>query len=209
MDINNVKNKTKEVTREFMLLNIGIVLLGIFLVIFPTDSALIICCIIGVILSLWGLFKIIEYFRIKKEFFGSFSLVQGCVLLCFGIYIIIRPEFLAKMVAIVLNMILFIGAILKLQYALEFARFKSRGWGIQAIGAVLVIAACIIAFLNPFGVTDFLMIFIGISLIFDGAWDLVTMVYISRFLRKIEKAAKKARKNEEIVDAEFTDEGQE
>ncbi len=206
MNTNKIKKKAAEVTKEFVILNIGIVLLGIFLVIFPKLSASIICYIIGVILSIWGLFKVIEYFRIKNEFFGSFSLVQGCALLGFGIYILVSPGFLSAIIAIVLNMILFIGAIMKLQYTFEFARLKSKGWAIQAVGAVLVIAACIIAFLNPFGAADFLMIFIGISLIFDGVWDLITMIYVSKFVKNIEKAVKSTLKDEEMVDAEYTDE---
>ncbi len=204
--MNKVKKKTIEVAREFIILNIGIVLLGLFLVIFPTLSGKIICYILGGILGVWGLFKIIEYFRVRNEFFGSFSLVQGCALLCFGIYILIVPEFLSTFIAIVLTMILFIGAVLKLQYALEFARLKSKGWTVQAIGAIIVIAASIIAFLNPFGAANFLMIFIGISLIFDGIWDLITMIYVSKFFKKIENAVTRADKhNDDYVDAEYSD----
>lgn len=206
MKNSKLKKKTMEVAREFILLNIGIVLLGGFLVIFPSLSAAIISYILGFILSVWGVFKIIEYFRIRNEFFGSFSLVQGCVLLGFGIYILIQPGFLSSIISIVLNMILFIGAILKLQYTLEFARLKSKGWLIQAIGAVIVIALSIIAFLNPFGAANFLMIFIGISLIFDGIWDLVTMIYITKFFKNIEKSIENiARNDEDYVDAEYSD----
>ncbi len=214
MNIGKKKNKTVEVAREFILLNIGIVLLGIFLVIFPSLSSAIICYILGVILCIWGLFKVIEYFRVKNEFFGSFSLVQGCALLLFGAFILIKPEFLAAIIAIILTMILFIGAVLKLQYALEFARLKSKGWRIQAVGAVLVIAASIIAFFNPFGAANLLMIFIGISLIFDGVWDLVTMVYISKFLKGAAKSAKSSRggkkgNNDDYIEADYSDEDDE
>ncbi len=207
----NTKKKTLEAAREFILLNVGIVLLGIFLVIFPSDSAKIIFFILGLIMSVWGLFKVIEYFRIKNEFFGSFALVQGCALLGFGIYTLLNPDLLSKLIAIVLIMILFIGAVLKLQYTLEFARLKSKGWRIQAIGAVLVAAVSIIAFFNPFGPDNILMMFIGISLIFDGLWDLITMIYITKFVKNIEKSVSKIRQkgkdsDEEFVDAEYTDE---
>lgn len=217
MNMDNVKKKAKEISREFILINIGVVLLGLLLVIFPTESTELICSATGIAMCIWGVFKIFDYIRLKKnEIFGSFALVQGCALLAFGVYFIITPKFLASFITAALSIVLFIGAVLKLQYALEFAHLNSRGWTVQAVGAIIMIAASVVAFANPFGAANLLMIFLGASLIVDGVWDLITMFYVSKILKNVKNTVKETRKSrnkksdtKQYVDAEFVDEDEE
>ena len=204
----DLKSKVLKITREFVLINVGVIILGILLVLFPDKSKDIICRSIGIALSVWGVFKIFEYFYVKsKEMFGSFALVQGSALIGFGVYIIIFPDFLAAMITFVLAIILFIGAVLKLQYALELARFGSKIRWAQAGAACIMIAASVIAFFNPFGkAQNIFLIYLGICLIVNGIWDLITMIYISRFVKNGGKKVKTKKidsKNDQYIEVEF------
>lgn len=186
--MDEIKAKAKKIAREFGLVKIGIVVLGIVLIIFPSQSLDLVCRVLAAALMIWGIFRIEEYIRLQRnEIFASFSLVQGGALLIFGLCIMIHPEMLTAFITAGLSLLLIIGGVLKLQYALEFSHMNSRGWTIQIIGAILMIAAGITAFVNPFGAANVLMIFLGISLIVDGVWDLVTLAYLSRFLKGIKK----------------------
>ena len=213
MNIEDIKKKAKRISREFVLINAGIVLLGILLVVYPAQSKEIICRALGAVLSVWGVFKIIDYIKLRhNEIFFLFSLVQGCALLGFGVYILIQPNVLAAFITAALSIILFIGAVLKLQYALEFSKYDSKGRWFQAAAAIVMIIASVISFVNPFGeASNILMMFIGISLIIDGVWDLLTIAYISKTFKEakeeFKKAGKKARtkKSTEYIDAEAVD----
>lgn len=208
MTLEEIRKKAKEVRRDFILINLSAVVLGIILAVFPGQSKDIICRGIGILLSVWGGLKIIDYIRLRKnEIFGSFSLVKGCALLGFGIYIILRPYMLAAFITAALSIILFISGVLKLQYALDFAHLRSRGWTLQAAGAVIMIAAAVISFVNPFGASDILMVFIGICIAAGSIWDLATMLYINNFMKEIKGEAKpRKRKNssgKEYIDVDI------
>lgn len=177
--------KAKKISKDIILVNVGIIALGIFLVLYPGGAKDIICRIIGGILSAWGIFKIFEYLIVKMKTSNSIApLVGGCILLGIGVYVLISPALLSAMITIALASILFIGAVFKLQYALLFSKNESKLWWIQAVGAILLIITSVIAFINPFGgAGNIIMIFIGIALIADGAWDLMTILYISKFMQ--------------------------
>lgn len=207
MTIEEIKKKAKEVRRDVYLVNAGIILLGLILIIFPTAANELICRVLGIVLTVWGILKVIDYIKISRsEVFGSFSLVKGCALLGIGIYIIIRPDLLVSFIMAACAIILFIGAVLKLQYAMDFARVGSAGKWFQTCGAILMITASVLTLANPLGASQLVPILIGIALVVDGVWDIITMIYLSRFVSNVKKAAKKSGDNEEpkqrFVDAE-------
>ncbi len=194
-----IKEKAKKVSREFFLVSIGVIALGILLLVYPGESKDILCRVLGGAMAVWGVFKIIEYIRLKKnEIFGSFALIQGCALLCFGVYIALKPEVITAFVTGVLCIILFISGITKLQYAMEFSGLKSKGWYIQAFGAVSMIVGSIVAFVNPFGAANVLMMFIGAFMIVSGVWDIITMIYIRRFLKTYKADIEDAKRQESV-----------
>ena len=220
MKTDEIKFKTKEISREFLIMNLGIIALGVILTVYPDESKDLICRVLACALCVWGLFKIFEYIKLKNnEIFGSFSLVQGCSLLVFGVYIMIRPSLLAGFVLTAMSIILFIGGILKLQYALELSNMNSKGWVAQAIAAVIMIVTSVISFADPFNASNVLMIFIGVSLIADGLWDIFTLFYLKRLIKKakqsfVKSSGKKDKKkdtsiyvNAEAEDADDYDDG--
>lgn len=208
--LEGLKKKAKKISKDMILVNIGIIALGIFLVLYPGGAKEIICRIIGGIMSAWGIFKIFEYLIVKhKAEISVFPLIGGCILLGIGVYVLISPGLLSAIVTAALAVILFMGAVFKLQYALQFVRNQSKLWWIQASGAILLIVTSVIAFINPFGGPgNIIMIFIGIALIADGIWDLITIIYISRFLKNVsEDITTKSSNSSKYIDttAEYTD----
>lgn len=209
-NLNDIKKKAKEVRNEFILINVGTILLGLFLVLFPGLSTDIICVAAGIFLGIWGLFKIIDYFKLRRNhIFGSFSMVQGCALLGFGIYILIFPQGLAALILTFLSLALLVTAVLKLQYAFDMLYVESATWWTQLVAAIIIAICGIIGLVNPFEASNMVMIFIGISFIVSGIWDLVTLIRFNNILSGVKKKVKntknKADKKSRLVDVEAED----
>ena len=178
--------KIKGIKIELIIISVVLFALGLFLVIFPEISQLVICRVVGIALCVWGVLRLITYFRMaKEEVFGSFRLVQGISLLAFGIFFVMKPEVIAMFFGTVLAIVIIIDGILKLQYGIEFYHMEAKKWWIEAIAAALMVVMGIIALLNPFGSSVALMIFIGVVLMIEGASDLISIIRISGIIKRL------------------------
>ncbi len=205
MDLEQVKKKAKEIYRNFIVINIGLVVLGIVMIIFPDKSKDIICRAVGIMLCIWGVLNIIDYIRLRRqEVFGSFGLISGCACIGFGTYIIIMPDNLAAFITAALSIVLFICGVIKLQHAIDFAHVKSKGWISQVIFALVMIAAGVVSFFNPFGASDWLMRFVGIALTISSIWDIITIIWFNKNLKEI-KGEKEPRKKRVADSSKFVD----
>ena len=105
--MNSIYKKLKTIKFEIIIVSIALFVLGLLLVIFPTASQEIICKGIGVALCVWGVLRLINYFRIAgSEILGSYGLVQGVTLLAFGMFFVIKPGFIAVFLGTALAIII-------------------------------------------------------------------------------------------------------
>lgn len=195
----NKPNNQQEIRREMLFSNLAILLLGLLLILFPAASGNIICRTVGGIILIWGVIRAIAYFRIDRlETFGSFALVQGAAGIGFGLYILIKPEILATILIVVLAIVLIVGGVRKLQYGFDLARLKVFGWWVELVGAVIMTVLGVIALINPFDAAESLMIYIGIALVVDAVWDMLSMLYLSRKIRHV-------RQTPDILEGNYTE----
>lgn len=194
-----LKKHVKSTKREIAFIDVAILLLGILMIIFPEQSGDIICIAIGIILGIWGLVRLITYFASgKAESFGSFALVQGAALLGFGILFIINPGMLKTFLTAALAIILIISGVMKLQYAVDFLRLKAKFWYVSLLGAIISITLGAVVFFNPFSAAKWLMLFIGISLVVNALWDLVSVAILSKIINNFTK------NNDKMIDVDST-----
>lgn len=178
--------KIKGIKIELIIISIVLFALGLFLVIYPELSQLIICKAVGIALCVWGVLRLITYFSMaKEEIFGSFGLVQGISLLAFGLFFVMKPEVIAMFFGTILAIVIIIDGILKLQYGIEFYHMKADKWWIEAAVAAFMVVMGVIALFNPFDSSVALMIFIGIVLMVEGVSDLISIIRISAFVKKL------------------------
>ncbi|MGN0453005.1 MAG: DUF308 domain-containing protein [Ruminococcus sp.] len=200
---NNAKMR-KGIQRELVFADIALIVLGLIMTVFPDKSGDIICIVIGIILGIWGILRLVSYFTSDKvDAFGSFALVQGSALLGFGVLFIVKPEFLAGLLLSALAIILIIGGVMKLQYAVDFLRIKARFWWISLIGALLSIVLGIIVFFNLSAVATWLMIFIGVSFLVCGIWDLISVALLSRLAKKFQQEITVEVEADSVVDEDI------
>lgn len=188
----NIKKKIKGIRIELLIVSAALFALGLFLVIFPRMSQDIICRAIGIALCVWGVLRLITYFRVsREEVFSSFGLVQGVSLLAAGVFFVMNPRALAVFFGAAISVIIIIDGILKLQYGIEFYHMHSQRWWIDIIGSAIMVILGIVAFFNPFGPGSVLTIFCGIILMCEGAWDFVSIVRITKFAKDINDSMQK------------------
>lgn len=205
-----VKKKIKNIQTEMIVIDIATVILGILMIAVPDRINELICQTMGILLCIWGILRIIRYFRLNPEdIFGSFSLVQGGAMLGFGIFLLTNSHFFVEFIGLILAIILIITAITKLQYAFDFLRLQSAGWWVHLMGAAIMATLGILALVKPFGIANIIMIFIGCGFVFSGIWDLVSIFHMSRTIKNnINGIKKKVQKQEQYVDVKVHDESE-
>ncbi len=171
---------TKNIKREIVFADIGIIILGLLMVIFPADASKIICITGGILLGIWGLLKLVSYFAaVKNGPFSSFGLAQGATFVCFAIFLILAPQFVKPFLVAVLALVLMISAVMKIQYTVDFLRLKNKFWYIALIGAVVSIALGTITLFNLNNTAKWVLLFVGISFLVTGVWDIICVVLLS------------------------------
>lgn len=199
--MNGIYKKLKTIKLEIIIVAVALFVLGLFLVIFPAASQEIICKAIGVALCVWGVLRLINYFRIAgNEVLGSYGLVQGVTLLAFGMFFVIKPQVIGVFLGTALAIIIIVDGILKLQYAVDFYHLQSDKWWIELIGAVFMVVIGVIALLNPFSTTTALTVFIGIALMVEGLWDFISLMRIVSVTKKAGKAISNIKDQMDAVD---------
>ncbi len=204
--MNTVMKKVKQARLELILLAVANIVLGVVMIIKPEDAVEFVCRAIGIVLAVWGVIRIINYFRVAVvEAFGSFGLVQGVALIAFGTYIAVAPRIMAEVFAVMTAILVIIGGVIKIQYAVDLRRMTSEFWWIELVVAIALLVLGAIALFDPFSTPVALMIFVGISLVLDGVFDLVSIIRISVIAKRIGKNVKNAMNNGggEVIDGEI------
>lgn len=180
-----ISSNNKNIKREIVFADIGLVLLGLLMTIIPGKSNNVICITGGILIGLWGLLKLVTYFASTKNApFTSFGLVQGATFIVFAILLIVSPRIVAETLIKVMALILMISAIMKIQYTVDFLRLKDKNWYISLIGSVVSITMGALVLFNVFsepGVWRFL----GISFLIAGLWDIVSVIMLSNITRNL------------------------
>jgi len=200
-----VRSEVRTIKREVIFVDVAVILLGLVMILYPGASRNIICRAAGILLCVFGAARVAAYFvSDRTEAFSSFALVQGTALIGFGVYFLIRPEFLAAFLTVALAIILIVGGVMKLQYAIDFLRLHASVWWIQLIGALLTAGLGVVALVNPFKAADTLIIFLGIAFLIDGVWDLISVTRLSSRAKQVKKTVRQVLRDEGAADTTGT-----
>ena len=113
------------------------------------------------------------HFDIPAERIFDFAVLDACDE-------VVKPLALVEVLTLALGVVLLISGVLKLQYAVDFLRLKGDLWWVPFAGALVTIGLGALVFFNPFSTMKWLMLFIGISFMINGVWDLVSVLLLSQ-----------------------------
>ena len=151
--------------------SVGMMLFGLILLLFPMGIAKIFVWLLAAGAIIWGGMHLWQYAQIKKlGGSGVFDLIVGGILLTFGLFCLLRPYSIMSMLPLALGILLLLDGLGKLP-AVQAAHQTSAFLPVL-LSALIPLVLGLIMILNPFGVTKFVIMYFGISLLVDGVLNL-------------------------------------
>ncbi len=181
--------KIRQISTSYIFLSALYVAVGVVLLLtasFLSPRMIGIC--FGVLMLVLGVtYIIINFTKERQEGFQQLDLIIGIICMAFGIFVLARPDFMDSFLPFAVAILLFLGAIIKIQNAFYMRRLQLARWYLLLICALITIALGILLLINiiPEGMPQF--IYIGCCLIFDGLSNLVSQLFIGLRTRKLNK----------------------
>lgn len=160
------------------------IIIGVTILIWPEKTGTILVYVLGGLIAAAGIVRAVLYFS-RSERSSPFSfggLTVGLTLLAIGVVLLLRPEILENILAIVLGCLLIFSGFGNLQTAIELARLKVAKWWLPMIFAFIAIICGFIAVAGVISVAKTLMIFLGIALCVEG---ILVIVSLCLFRKKV------------------------
>ena len=152
--------------------------IGIMLICWPTLSAEVLCVVLGVVSLVYGAEKIVGYFsRDMYRLAFQFDLALGIFVAIIGVILLLHPGRVLLLVDFIVGLFVLIEGVFKVQTSVDAFRFGMKAWWLILMGALL---SCVFGLILLFGLlpaTSVLMVFVGISLVADGAQNLFNAFY--------------------------------
>lgn len=184
----------KRVKMEFLLSSVMCIILGLVLILWGDKTLLMLGTVIGAILTITGAVNLISFLITNMENKGS--AILGMIILLMGIWVLIDPGVVARIVPIVIGVIMIFHGIKAITVALEAKEYGDSTWGFSIALASVSLVFGVICILNAFELMTLVTTVIGIALIYNG----VSNIFISVRSTKAEKAY---RVEHETIDVEF------
>ncbi len=157
-------------------------IVGILLLVNPEGFTTAIITGAGIVLVLAGLGSVIRYFRTEPIMaMRTQDLSKGLIALLFGCFCLTQAGWLLAKLSTVLTSlygaVILITGLTKVQWTLDIIRMKKKKWILAALSAAVTIICGLVVITNPFGTAQVLWMFIGISLIVEAAFDVVSLIF--------------------------------
>ena len=193
----NLSTKVKKMSITSIVFSLLFIVTGVFLLLKPETAINIVCYVLGVILVLWGVVSIIQFFSDKNSTnYLSLNFIFGSFVFIFGIIILIKPSIIASIVPLLLGVWMVINGVTKLSYSLSVYKVSKNIFSI--IGALLIVIFGVTLIFNPFEGAKALTQIIGIALIVYSLLDLAESISISISLKSKEDPSEG-----KIIEAEY------
>ncbi len=197
--MDNFNIKIKKMSLTSIIFSLIFIATGIFLLMRPETAINIVCYVIGVILLLWGVISIIQFFSNKNsKDYLSISFIFGSFVFIFGIIVLIKPNIIASIIPLLLGIWMLINGVTKLSYSLTLNNNKSALSSI--IISLIIVLLGILLIINPFQGAKKIVQILGISILVYSILDLIECFSIKRVMKKVKKI-----ENNNVIDAEYTE----
>ena len=159
----------------------------------------IICKWIGYGLIVVGLFCIISYFRKpKNESFLKNEFRDGLIIITIGLLPLIRKDLFIELVYFVIAVIIMISGYKKLQDCVDAWRLGLKYGVLYFVLASISIVIGLIIMMDSSITLKQLHNLIGAGLLYSGASDLISTIFLSTKMRKFNNLTEKQKVNEPV-----------
>lgn len=178
----------REIKLSFSLAAVVYLLLGVLMIVAPNTSRKLLCMLVGVGITAYGLLSTLPFLMSRGERSFTFSLLIGVAALAFGVFALINQTFLMDFLFTVLGMVICVTSVCGISRALNLRYYGfARWWAPLCVNiASLLIALCVIFFPGFFG--NMLMVALGVILVVEAISDLASIHYLSDFAKRAKAA---------------------
>ena len=182
----------KRIKWSYVVLSAMFLLLGIYLVVNPETSLVMICRILGAAMAVFGVMKIVLYFIREVEGVAiRFDFAVGLFCIILGALMLWRAPALTDILSVMIGLLVLVDSVFKLQVAVDSRRMGAHSWWVTLVCTVVCLVLGILLVFNPFDGKQVLTIMMGVSLIVDGVQNLCTVVYAAIFVKDVKAAVQR------------------
>lgn len=168
----------------YIIISVMLCVLGIVWIAVPDFSVSLLCWIGGMILILFGIVKIIGYYsRDLYRLAFQYDLAFGILLIALGVILIVRSDIMMNVFCILLGICVLADALLKIQIAMDSRTFGIHRWWMIFAMAILTGIIGFLLVLHPSESARVIVVLLGMSLIFEGILNLVTILAAVKIIR--------------------------
>ncbi len=159
----------------------GYILMGLFMVIFPQFTLEMVCYLLAAVLAVMGIFNIIVYFmKDIKDSFYKYDFAAGIIMILIAVIVIFRSQIFIDIIPLAMGVLIFANGVIKIQRVIDLKRTGYNGWIFVLLFALLCICVGIFVMLQPDFIAKSVVIVIGISMIFSGLTDVMTLLVLQK-----------------------------
>lgn len=196
----------KKVFRNYWVLSVFCVVLGIALIINPQFFTNAIGYVVGGLFAGYGVIELIKYFaKANENPEYSTCLVRGIILCAIGVFIIIRPDFIPKVIAVTCGIYMIISGAVNIQDSINLKRAGIYNWKNYCIPAVITTILGIILVFNPLAPVEAAMIILGIALLASGILNIAGCFGLNGKIKRLNKVMKTSSHNHNNDKDDFID----
>ena len=170
---------------------------GIGLLVKPDVSTALVGDLVGIVLTLSGVFRLIGYF--SKDLYRlafQFDLIYGIVLIVLGIVTLTKPQNLLHVLSIAAGICVIADGLMMLRIAADSRRFGIRNSWLIAGTAVLTLALGLLLVFCPAESVRLLTRCLGLVLLAEGVLNLITVIMTVKITKN---------QKPDLIEATFTE----
>jgi len=184
-------NLIKTSYKMSMIYSIVFILIGLLLFLDPAGFVELISYMIGMLLLIIGTNNVLNYSRNRDLAVNKTLLVVGVILFIIGIFLIVKPTFIGKIVPSIIGVCLIIKAIEKLMYLSYISDKNSEQYMISLISGIIIMIAGIFLLFNPLSGTLIVTQIIGVIIVIYSVMDIIEKIkYKNMFNNKKDEEVK-------------------
>lgn len=174
--------------------SIFFIVIGLLLFINPASFVVSVSYLLGIFLLVYGVVNIIKYTQSKELSLSKVFLVIGIILSLAGLFLIIKPTFIGSIVPCVIGVCLIMNSIEKLMYLKFYLDKNSENYIISLISAIVALSAGVFLLFNPLSGTLIVTQIIGVIIVIYAVMDLIEKLRYKNVVnprgKKIDKEVK-------------------
>ena len=182
-----MKNVLKRLIVSSIVMDIILIIFGLFLLSNPSLVISVSNKLIGIILIINGLYSIIKYIMNKNNTIFKYILYIGIISSIVGIIMMFNPMLFNELVTIVIGLWIIIYGLIKIMISLNFKYYKEETWLINMVISIINIILGIMLIINPFKGSMVISVYIGIIIVLYSSFDILEK---SLFYKRINNVVK-------------------